>query len=213
MSATTPPGAGDSGLPPWDDLILLGRITRTQGHRGAVRMLPEFEPLNVFEGLKSDELILRPPPPSAAAAAPRPAGATPPAAPSRPSQALVVHVADYFFHKSFVVLTFAEVPDMNAAERLQNYLVYVRPEHIWDLPEGQYFIHEIFGFEVVDQATGRRLGVIQTMETGAAHDYLVVRRAEGKGEFLIPLVKPLVSTVDKERRRVLVALPEGLEEL
>src|SRR5687768_12382298 len=99
-----------------NDLILIGRITKPQGHRGAVRMLPEFEPLDVFEGLKTNELQLRPTQRSVAGAVPQ-----------------VVHVEGYFFHGQFVILELEKAPDMNAAERLREMEVYVPRKELWDL--------------------------------------------------------------------------------
>ena len=54
MNGTKPPSATKGQpLPNWDDLILLGHITRTQGHRGALRLHPEFDPVDQIEGLKA----------------------------------------------------------------------------------------------------------------------------------------------------------------
>ncbi len=188
---------GRRGIPTWDNLILLGKITRTQGHRGGLRMVPEFEPVDSFEDLKDDELILRMPTPVAGMAQ------TP----------VIVHYTDFSFHQQCVILTLAEAPDMTAAERYRGAQVYVRPENVWDLPEGDFFAHEVVGFEIADAESGRRMGQVRKIEAGAGHDFLIVKRDGGPGEFLIPLVKTMVRNVDMEARRINVSLPEGLEDL
>lgn len=177
-----------------DSLVALGKITRTQGHRGALRMHPLFEPVTEFEKLETDELILKlPPSPGASNGAFR-----------------VVHVEGFSFHQQSVILEFAEVPDMTAAEQLKAAEVFVREELMWKPDEGQFFVHEIIGFEVRD-LNDKPLGQVVRVETGAAHDFLNVRQE--KRHFLVPMVKQVVKEVQLAEKRIVVELPPGLDEL
>lgn len=185
-------------------LTLIGRITKPQGHRGAVRMMPEFDPLDRFEGLKSDEVILRAP--SARIA---PAPATMPRGKGHQGSA---HVEGFFFHGPFIVLELAEVPDMNAAELLRDYEVYVRDEDLWDLAENEFLVHELEGFQVVSAEEDRPLGVLTGIQPGAAHDFLRVQPPGGR-EYLIPFSKAIVVEVNRSTRQLLVNPPPGLDEI
>lgn len=180
-------------MKPDDDLILIGRLTKPQGHRGAVRMLPEFEPLDVFEGLKTNELLLRP-------TARSPQGAA----------AQTVHVEGYFLHGQFVVLELEEAPDMNAAERLREMEVYVAREDLWDLGPGQFLTHELEGFAVRDG--DQHIGTVQGIHPGAGHDFIIVRPPSGK-EFLVPFVKDVVKAVDPNTKTIITELPPGLADI
>jgi 16S rRNA processing protein RimM len=159
-----------------DNLIALGKITRTQGHRGAVRMHPFFEPVSEFEKLETDELILKLPPPPDAAASPY----------------RIVYIDGFSFHQQFVILEFVEVEDMTAAEQLKGAEVLVREELMWKLNEGEFFVHEIIGFEV----------------RGLDDKVLGTKR-----EFLVPMVKEVVKSIDAAGKRISVDLPPGLDEL
>lgn len=181
-------------LPSRSDLVLLGKLTRTQGHRGALRLLPEFAPLDRIERLKTKELFLEQ------------AGK-----PGSPLQA--VHLSDFSYHQQHVIVTFDEIPDMTAAEGIRGAMVYVREDQLWDLDEGEFFTHDIVGFTIVDDATAKAIGNVRRVEPGAGHDFLVVKHAERSGEFLVPLVKEIVHRVDKAERQIRVSLPEGLDEL
>lgn len=189
-----PPAPGD------DDLIYLGRLTRPQGHRGAIRMLPEFQPLDRFEQLKTDELILRRSPKS-----PLPSPDSPPV----PS---VVHVEGFFFHQQFIMLELQEIPDMNAAERLREYEVFCHEEDLWDLEPGKYFNHQLKGLNVFRASDGEQLGQVLRVQEGAVYDFLEVRPPEGKN-FLVPYIPSMVLRVDLHEKRVEVELPPGLTEL
>lgn len=180
-------------MKPEEDLILLGRITKPQGHRGAVRMLPEFEPLDRFEGLKTNELLLRPTLRSPQGTAER-----------------RVHVEGYFLHGRFVVLELEEIPDMNAAELIREMEVYVSRADLWDLEPGQFLTHELEGFTVLDGAIN--IGSVKAIHPGSAHDFLVVR-TPAKKEFLVPLVKEIVKEINPEAKTIQAILPEGITEL
>ncbi|MGI8908231.1 MAG: ribosome maturation factor RimM [Candidatus Sumerlaeaceae bacterium] len=176
-----------------DDLILIGRITKPQGNRGAVRMLPEFEPLEHFEGLKTSELLLRP-------TARSPLGAA----------EQQVHVEGYFLHGQFVILELEEAPDMNAAERLREMEVYVPRAQLWDLEPGHFLAHELEGFEVKDRDSV--VGTVKGIHPGSGHDFIIVRTAANR-EFLIPFAKTVVKEVDTNTRTIHVEMPPGLDEL
>lgn len=182
------------------DWIVLGRITRTQGHRGAVRLFPFFEPLERLEQLPTRQVRWHLP------VTGKPAGAVP-----RLSRTLTIESMRY--HKHFVILTFAGIPDMTAAEALAGGEIAVTRDELWPVEDGQFFAFDLVGLEVVDGPTGRRIGTVESLVPGAAQDLLRVRKTQGGATFLIPFVRPLVSGVDLDTRRVTVALPPGLEEV
>jgi 16S rRNA processing protein RimM len=68
------------------------------------------------------------------------------------------------------------------------------------------WVDELLGREVVD-VTGALVGVVDGVLDGAAHDFLVVARADG-GELLIPVVEELVDLTEP----VVVHGPPGLVE-
>jgi 16S rRNA processing protein RimM len=182
------------------DWIILGRITRTQGHRGAVRLLPFFEPPERLEQLPTRRVRWQP------ATAGRPAAATPQAP-------RMLTIESIRYHKQFVILTFDDIPDMTAAEALTGGEIAVTRDELWPVEEGQYFAFDLVGLEVVDSPAGCTIGIVESLVAGGAQDLLRVRKARDGTVFLIPFVRPIVSEVDLAARRLTVCLPPGLEDI
>jgi 16S rRNA processing protein RimM len=76
--------------------------------------------------------------------------------------------------------------------------------------EGEVYLHELAGFAVQD-AEGTALGLVTDiieMPSG-----LTLEVQGPKREFLVPFRKEFVVEVDREARRLVVSLPDGLMEL
>lgn len=74
---------------------------------------------------------------------------------------------------------------------------------------GEVYLHELEGFAVQD-AEGAALGLVTAVVELPAGVTLEVQGP--KREFLLPFLKRFVLEVDRERRRLVVELPEGLVE-
>ena len=192
-----------------DDLIYLGKFTKPHGLRGQIRFLPDFDPLDLFEGLKTETLIVK---------APLTALETVPT--SIPSFTgtppkngwFTILVGDWFPHQKFLIFDLPQVEDIDQAELLRDYEVYVRTKDLWELPEGQYFHYQLVSMEVMDGETGRSLGTVKSVQPGTAYDFLQVV-PPGKKPFLIPFKPPILQSVDKVQGIITVSLPPGLDEL
>ena len=105
-----------------------------------------------------------------------------------------------------VKLSGLETPE--DAGRYRNQLVYVTSADRPPLPEGQYYHHELIGFDVVDEE-GMPIGALsEIMQTGA-NDVYVVRRPDGR-EVLLPVIPSVVLDLEADRRQIRVHLIPGL---
>jgi 16S rRNA processing protein RimM len=196
---------GDFSISP-DDLVALGRITRTQGHLGAVRMLPFFEPPSEFEKLTTKELFV-------GCAGTEIPGKYKKVATTAPELKLL-HLAGFNYHLHFLILDFEEIPDMSAAEKLRDCIVYVPEQKLWQPQQGEFFAHSVIGFELKDAESGNVAGIVLKVEPGSAHDYLLVSRPGNPARtFLVPIVRLFIERIDFEARMIYVRLPEGLQDL
>ena len=75
--------------------------------------------------------------------------------------------------------------------------------------DGEVYLDELPGFAVQDKA-GRALGLVSAWYEMPGGLTLEVQGP--KREFLLPFKKELVTEVDREARRLVVELPEGLED-
>lgn len=105
------------------------------------------------------------------------------------------------------------VDSIGAAETLAGAEMYVPLEERPPAPDGEYYQADLVGCEVQDRATGRRLGTVTGwVETGGPALLAVERKAD-RAEILIPFARSICVEIDPAGRRIVVELPEGLEEL
>ncbi len=109
------------------------------------------------------------------------------------------------WHKHQLLLSFAEVPDMTAAEALQWEYLEADAGDVPALEEDEYFSKDLVGLAVFT-VDGRPLGKVEAVLDYPAHDVLNV---DG---ILIPAVKQFVKEVDLEGQKIVVELIEGMEE-
>lgn len=110
-------------------------------------------------------------------------------------------------HKNSILLRLEGLDHISKVEGLVKSQVFMRFSDLQELPEDEYYWHELEGMRVTDRRCGD-LGTVREMFTTAAHDVLVVQGPHG--EVLIPLVDEMVVGVDQQERHIEVDLPEGL---
>jgi 16S rRNA processing protein RimM len=114
-----------------------------------------------------------------------------------------LEVAQVRRHRGRPVVRFVGVDHRDAALKLRGLTLEVDRDQIAP-DEDAIWTEDLLGREVVD-AGGALVGVVDGVLDGAAHDFLVVARADG-GEVLIPAVEELVDLSDP----VVVHGPPGL---
>lgn len=176
---------------PW---VWLARIRRPQGRKGEVfaEILTDFP--DKFKERR--QLWLLPEQASAAVAAPAPRQ---------------VELLNHWLHKGGVVLHFAGVDSISAAELLAGLTVAIPREERVELGEDEVYVGDLIGCTLVDVAGTEAVavGTIENVDRSAgAAPLLVVRGA--KGEVLVPFAKSYLRKIDLEAKRVEMTLPEGL---
>jgi 16S rRNA processing protein RimM len=111
-------------------------------------------------------------------------------------------------HNEGLLLGFEGITTPEQAGLYRNYTLYVTASDAEELPEGEYYFHELFDLNVVDEA-GKPLGILtEIVETGA-NDVYVVTDADGK-EILLPAIPEVVLDVDLDAKTMIVHLLPGL---
>ena len=108
-----------------------------------------------------------------------------------------------------VVLKLAGVDDRDAAERLRQADVFMDSDDLEEIPEGQHYIRDLLGLEVVSYESDEKLGVLGDVLTDRPQDVFVVRREDGS-EFMIPSVPEFVREIDEKKGVIKVSLIEGM---
>ena len=108
-------------------------------------------------------------------------------------------------HKGNVIAQLEGYDDVNAAMLLKNKVVSIRREDA-KLPEGAFFLADIIGLDVVDEA-GNKLGVLRDILSPSLQQVYVV---EGKREILIPAVPEFILETNVADGYIKVRLIEGM---
>lgn len=113
-------------------------------------------------------------------------------------------------HGQSAIVRLAGIDSRNDAEAIVGSEVWVDPEEIPPLEDGEFYWHELEGTEVVT-SQGQKLGRVKKIFATGGHDILVV---SGKGqEYLIPALDEFIVEINEESGTVVVDLPEGLLEI
>jgi 16S rRNA processing protein RimM len=125
-----------------------------------------------------------------------------------------VELAAHWRHKGGVVLHFAGVDSISAAETLRGLIVAIPRAERAALADDEVYIGDLIGCMLVDVAGAAavEVGEIEDVDRSAGPVALLVVLGAG-GEVLIPYAKSYLRRVDVAGKRVEMALPEGLADL
>lgn len=162
--------------------IVIGKIVAPHGVRGDIRILPLTDKPEQF--LQLDYLLL-------------PGG-----------RSLTVKSAR--FHKNMVLLTAEEIKSMDEAELLRNQEVSIRAEDLPQLEEGEFYVADLVGLPVYDEA-GREIGTFKdSLQTGSNDVYVIA--VPGNKDILLPALKANVREINVAERRIVVKLPDWIDD-
>jgi 16S rRNA processing protein RimM len=111
-------------------------------------------------------------------------------------------------HKNFDIVSFENHPSINDVEKYRDGLLKIAKENLTELPEDEFYYHQIIGLTVLDEA-GQELGKIKEILSPGANDVWVVQRSKKK-DVLLPYIDSVVKSIDLEKGQVVVEIPEGL---
>ncbi len=183
--------------------VWLARIRRPQGRKGEVfaEILTDFP--EKFSERRRLWLL-----PDGVGVRPSPGVVT--AGPA----ARAMELTDHWLHKGGVVLHFAGVDSISAAEMLAGLVVAIPETERAKLGEDEVYIGDLIGCVLVDVAGAVpvTVGAIEDVDRAAGPVALLVVRGS-QGEVLVPFAKSYLRRMDVEGKRVEMALPEGLLDL
>jgi 16S rRNA processing protein RimM len=188
--------ASSKQVEPW---VWLARICRPQGRKGEVfaDILTDFP--EKFAERRRLWLVAADPGKAASAVA------------SAPRE---VELIAHWLHKGGVVLHFAGVDSISAAEALTGLAVAIPHAERAALGQDEAYIADLIGCLLVDVAHAEPVpvGEIEDVDRAAGPVALLVVRG-AQDEVLVPFAKSYLRKIDLEARRVEMALPEGLIDL
>ena len=111
--------------------------------------------------------------------------------------------------KNMVILKLQGIENRDDAEKARGREVFVTEDDLPELPEGQFYIRDLIGMEVIDVETGNPIGVVEDVIQNTAQDVFDIKTPEGK-QVLIPKVPEFVLEINIEKKTITVKLIEGM---
>lgn len=169
-----------------EQMLRVGVITSTHGIRGEVKVFPTTDDVNRFKKLKKVFLEVG-------------------------KEYKELKISSVKFFKNMVIVKFEGLNNINDVERFRQLSLYVTREDAVKCEEGEYFIADLIGLQVVTD-TGETLGILKdVLQTGANDVYIV--EMENKKEVLLPAIKDCILNVSLEENKMEVHVLEGLLDL
>lgn len=126
------------------------------------------------------------------------------------SEQVELTVRSHRVHKNFDLVAFENHPTINDVEKYVGGLLRVSENHLLELNEDEFYLHEIIGCTVVDEE-GIELGTVKEVLSPGANDVWVVQR-QGKRDLLLPYIDPVILNVDIENNLITAHVMAGLDE-
>lgn len=166
------------------DSLLIGRIVGFHGVRGVVKVQCYIDSLTVFDDL--NELWIE----------------------NEENGLNRIVVEKIKLHGKNTLFAFEGIDDRNSAEPLLNKCLFIDKNRLPEPGEDEYYWKDLIGIKVYDLESDLYLGTLRNIiQTGSNDVYAVEKDGE---EILIPAIISVVKSINIEKCRMLVDLPEGL---
>ncbi|HJS00097.1 MAG TPA: ribosome maturation factor RimM [Flavobacterium sp.] len=126
------------------------------------------------------------------------------------------HLIPFFIESSslhkndFLRVLFEDIKTEEEADALIGSEIYLPLKMLPKLSGNKFYYHEVIGFEIEDKRLGI-VGEIQSINDTTAQPLFEVLK-DGT-EILIPMIDHFLVKVDRENKKIIMDLPEGLVEM
>jgi len=112
------------------------------------------------------------------------------------------------WHGGDLLVSLEELIDRTAVEIFRNIPVFMLSQDMPEPPEGEFYLHQLIGSEVLTDE-GEKLGTLKEVLLTGANDVYLVETPAGK-EILLPAIEDVILNIDLETRIILVHIIPGL---
>jgi 16S rRNA processing protein RimM len=167
--------------------IALGVIRKPHGIRGEVSVEPWTDSFERFEEL-SDVILVSP----------------------DESTTREATIESARAHGDRALLKFAGITTPEDVDALKQWTIEIPEEKARRRDKNEFFLHDLVGLQLVDK-NGRNRGETIEAYEGGGGVLLNIRRSDGK-TYELPFAETICLEIDLKRKRILVDLPEGIDE-
>ena len=167
------------------DFLEVGKIINTHGLKGEVKAVTWTDSPDDFEKIKHMTV-------------------------KRRSAEEQLDVEGIKYQKNNIIIKFAQIKSIEQAEMYKNAVLLAKREELGELPEGVYYIADLIGCEVFDKQ-GEKIGDLTEVFSTGSNDVYEIKRT-GRKTLYVPIIDGVKDSVDIENKRIVITIPEGLEE-
>lgn len=126
------------------------------------------------------------------------------------------HLVPFFIEKSslhkndFLRVKFEDVDSEDAADEIMGCELYLPLSFLPKLEGNKFYFHEVIGFQIEDQRLGI-VGTIVSINDSTAQPLFEVLHDDK--EIFIPMIDQFLVKIDRENKKVIMNLPEGLVDI
>ncbi len=114
-------------------------------------------------------------------------------------------------HKGdFLRVKFEDVDSEEDADEIMGCEIYLPLNMLPKLTGNKFYFHEVIGFEIEDLRLGVFGKIVSINDTSAQPLFEVIN---GSVEILVPMIDQFLVKIDRENKKVIMNLPEGLVEM
>ena len=161
----------------------IGQIVNTFGIKGFVKVNPFVDDILRFDDL--EKVYIR-----------------------RNKEIKELQVEEVKYHKNMVLVKFKGIDKVEDAELLRNFYLEVDRENAIELEEGEYFIADLLGMNVLTEEN-EELGKLEDIFNAGSSDIYVVKTDAGK-QILLPAISEVIKEINLKENKIIVHLLEGL---
>ncbi|MBR0350402.1 MAG: ribosome maturation factor RimM [Clostridia bacterium] len=161
----------------------IGQIVNTFGIKGQVKVVPFTDDITRFDYLKKVYIVNK-------------------------KLRKEVEVENVKYHKDMVLLKFKGLDRIEDVEIYKNSYLEIDRKDAKPLEEGEYYIVDLIGLDVITDE-GQNLGKVDDIYNTGSNDIYVVKDELGK-QILLPSIKDVIKKVDLENKKINVHIIEGL---
>lgn len=167
-----------------DSKITIGKITKNQGNKGEVRVIPLTDFKERFELLEQVSL-------------------------EKNNEIKNITIEKVRYHKQFVIIKFKEIDDIEQALKYKDYLITIPDTQVMSLAEDKYYVHELLGYRVITEKDEDLGELVDIITTGGTDIFLVKGM---KKQYMLPAAKEFLQ-IDKSNNLIIVDPIPGLLDL
>lgn len=164
------------------DHVAIGKITRTHGIKGELRLLPFFADTTFMYNLDEIKIVLK------------------------DGSFTDNQVERFRVHTKYFLIKLVDFDDINNVGKFIGGEVYVHESIIPPLENDEFYAEELVGCSIQSE-TGKHIGELEEVIFSPCHDVYQIKTTEGK-ELLVPAISEFVKNIDVDKKIITIIEPE-----